>query len=196
MKTLREYIDQLDEISRRDFLKGAGATAGLAALGTPNFAKAQRIDADDKTTNEKIVAMLYLYHACKNPYANPKFQVPASICQQCNSLIQKFIKAYPNGKSILNEWYRSMYDYEQSEYLSKGMIGPAMGAAYTSPEIQRKTLRDFATLLEFLGSNTGKAPTDQQLASVRQAMAMEEESLEETSEDPIAKIDALFKDKR
>jgi hypothetical protein len=31
MKTLREYIDQLDEISRRDFLKGAGATAGLAA---------------------------------------------------------------------------------------------------------------------------------------------------------------------
>jgi colicin import membrane protein len=33
MKTLREYIDQLDEISRRDFLKGAGATAGLAAMG-------------------------------------------------------------------------------------------------------------------------------------------------------------------
>ena len=33
MKTLREYIDQLDEISRRDFLKGVGATAGLAAMG-------------------------------------------------------------------------------------------------------------------------------------------------------------------
>jgi colicin import membrane protein len=33
MKTLREYIDQLDEISRRDFLKGAGAAAGLAAIG-------------------------------------------------------------------------------------------------------------------------------------------------------------------
>jgi TolA protein len=33
MKTLREYIDRLDEISRRDFLKGAGATAGLAAMG-------------------------------------------------------------------------------------------------------------------------------------------------------------------
>ena len=33
MKTLREYIDQLDEISRRDFLKGAGAAAGLAATG-------------------------------------------------------------------------------------------------------------------------------------------------------------------
>jgi hypothetical protein len=41
MKTLREYIDQLDEISRRDFLKGAGATAGLAALGAPKTAKAE-----------------------------------------------------------------------------------------------------------------------------------------------------------
>lgn len=33
MKTLREYIDQLDEISRRDFLKGAGAAAVGAAAG-------------------------------------------------------------------------------------------------------------------------------------------------------------------
>jgi hypothetical protein len=41
MKTLREYLDQLDEISRRDFLKGAGATAGLAAVGAPKDAEAQ-----------------------------------------------------------------------------------------------------------------------------------------------------------
>jgi hypothetical protein len=34
MKTIREYIDHLDEISRRDFIKGAGATAGLAAMGS------------------------------------------------------------------------------------------------------------------------------------------------------------------
>ena len=33
MKTLREYIDQLDEISRRDFLKGAGAAAVAGAAG-------------------------------------------------------------------------------------------------------------------------------------------------------------------
>ena len=41
MKTLREYIEILDEISRRDFLKGAGATAGLAAMGAPKDAKAE-----------------------------------------------------------------------------------------------------------------------------------------------------------
>jgi hypothetical protein len=34
MKTLREYIDQLDEISRRDFLRGAGAALGGAALAS------------------------------------------------------------------------------------------------------------------------------------------------------------------
>ena len=40
MKTLREYIDQLDEISRRDFIKGTAATAGLAAVGTSKDADA------------------------------------------------------------------------------------------------------------------------------------------------------------
>jgi ABC-type transporter Mla subunit MlaD len=34
MKTLREYIEILDEISRRDFLKGAGAALGGAALAS------------------------------------------------------------------------------------------------------------------------------------------------------------------
>jgi hypothetical protein len=47
MKTLREYIDILDEISRRDFLKGAGAAAAGAAIGqakgqTANFAEITR----------------------------------------------------------------------------------------------------------------------------------------------------------
>jgi colicin import membrane protein len=47
MKTLREYLDQLDEISRRDFLRGAGATAGLAAMGSAGVAK-----ADDQTNSQ------------------------------------------------------------------------------------------------------------------------------------------------
>ena len=35
MKTLRTMLDRLDEISRRDFIKGVGATAGLATIGQP-----------------------------------------------------------------------------------------------------------------------------------------------------------------
>jgi hypothetical protein len=38
---IREVLDRLDEISRRDFLKGVGATAGVAALGAPKDVKAQ-----------------------------------------------------------------------------------------------------------------------------------------------------------
>lgn len=41
MKTLREYMDQLDEISRRDALKYAGATAAGAALSKLSPAQAQ-----------------------------------------------------------------------------------------------------------------------------------------------------------
>jgi hypothetical protein len=63
MKTLREYIDQLDEISRRDFLKGAGATVGLAAIGAPKTAKAEyssySMTDDDWLYIVALCAMIY-----------------------------------------------------------------------------------------------------------------------------------------
>jgi hypothetical protein len=74
MKTLREYIDQLDEISRRDFLKGAGATAGLAAMGAAKDAKADwNISSiDDPLTGEKRV----LFRNASNE--NPKVELTIS----------------------------------------------------------------------------------------------------------------------
>ena len=42
MKTLREYIDRLDEISRRDFLKGAGLAAAGAALSKSSYAHGKK----------------------------------------------------------------------------------------------------------------------------------------------------------
>ncbi len=60
MKTLREYLDQLDEISRRDFLKGAGATAGLAAVGgLPNLAKANTPAAPKVLANTPLPPAWY-----------------------------------------------------------------------------------------------------------------------------------------
>jgi hypothetical protein len=45
MKTLREYIDQLDEISRRGFLKGAGAVCTVGALtGCETYDEMIKID--------------------------------------------------------------------------------------------------------------------------------------------------------
>jgi len=67
MKTLREYIDQLDEISRRGFLKGAGAAAVSGAVGTgslfPKTAKAEystySLTEDDVQYIMALLAMIY-----------------------------------------------------------------------------------------------------------------------------------------
>lgn len=55
MKTIREYIDQLDEINRRDFIKGAGAAAGLAAMGQAkaNWQRQPNISDVDRTTGKR-----------------------------------------------------------------------------------------------------------------------------------------------
>jgi hypothetical protein len=42
MKTLREYIDKIDEISRRDFLRGAGAVAGATAVGGTGYLQGKK----------------------------------------------------------------------------------------------------------------------------------------------------------
>jgi anaerobic selenocysteine-containing dehydrogenase len=71
MKTLREYIDQLDEISRRDFLKGAGATVGATALGAPKDAKSLTFDPQTNTytfdqTDMQIIEGLMMLNQSKN----------------------------------------------------------------------------------------------------------------------------------
>ena len=58
MKSLREYLDQLDEISRRDFLKGAGAAAGLAAadaVAAPWVKRTKRDEIDDTVVKQHTV---------------------------------------------------------------------------------------------------------------------------------------------
>ena len=51
MKTLREYMDKLDEISRRDFLKGAGAAAIAGAAGGAK-ADWEKDDVTDRMSDE------------------------------------------------------------------------------------------------------------------------------------------------
>lgn len=68
MKTLREYIDQLDEISRRDFLKGAGAAAIGAAGG---YVAGRAPDSTQKSLpdNPQIYFLLgYLAAATAHPF--------------------------------------------------------------------------------------------------------------------------------
>jgi hypothetical protein len=55
MKTLREMMDQLDEISRRDFIRGAGAAAGLSAMGQAqaNWQRQPNISDVDRETGKR-----------------------------------------------------------------------------------------------------------------------------------------------
>jgi hypothetical protein len=195
MKTLREYLDQLDEISRRDFLKGAGATAGLAAMGAPKDANAQSTEQDFWN---KLFAICVLHIACKGPYQNAEATkgrtvvIPPDVCQRTKQLIQKFIKGYPNGKDIIQGAYNNMYDSINQAESAKPFRGSVLNKAYFDKAWQQKILRDFESLVEFV-AGSGTPPTDQQLASVRQAMAMEEESLDEASDDAIKRIEELTK---
>ena len=59
MKTLREYLDQLDEIDRRGFLKGIGAAAVAGAAGS---VKAQ----NKQFTPEQIEELLQ--YVSQRPY--------------------------------------------------------------------------------------------------------------------------------
>jgi colicin import membrane protein len=59
MKTLREYMNILEDISRRGFLKGAGAAAGLAAAGGA-LAQTDAVPSSEPVLNYggKIVAAI------------------------------------------------------------------------------------------------------------------------------------------
>jgi len=181
MKTLREYIDQLDEISRRDFLKGAGATAGIAALGIPNLAKAEL----SQENWEKILGMMVLYMACKGPYPRElqngrSVTVPPAVCQQANDLIRKFATSYPNGRAELNKWYNLTYNSMNQVESEVPFKGSVLNRVYFDPAFQQKVIRDFASLLEFyIGKN----------ADNNQAVA------EDGNPDAVARILELSKNK-
>jgi hypothetical protein len=193
MKTLREYIEILDEISRRDFLKGAGATAGLAAVGAPKDASAQSTEQDFWN---KLFAICALHIACKGPYQNAEATngqtvvIPPDVCQQTKQLIQKFIKGYPNGKNIIQGAYNNMYDSINQAESAKPFRGSVLNRAYFDKAWQQKVLKDFESLVEFL-SGSGTPPTSQQLASVRTNMTSEEEVDEAAAPDAVRRIEQL-----
>ena len=169
MKTLRETIDQLDEISRRGFLKGAGAAAVAGATGgatasshDPNT-NVTSFDADDINIINKF---LELYWLVKNDLPVPP-EKKSGIVQEYQMIANQFTRQAKNGKEFLNsQWSivnRSMNALKQNnpqEYAKKYVL--LMDA--------QKIVSDFKGLNEF---NEG--------------------SLEEASPDALAKIDQLTK---
>ena len=111
MKTLREYWDQLDEISRRDFLKGAGATAGLAATSGAKASTRNLTQEDIKIMQE----FFSLYFMVKKYYPRGLEGFPQN--QRMTTAINRFKYGYGNGSQFLNEIYAPVSQYwdKQSE---------------------------------------------------------------------------------
>ena len=167
MKTLREYIDQLDEISRRDVLKGAGAAAaGAASSG----AKAYDIDYRRgdafalQLSNEENSALgkaVLLYWLQKNRYlpANPELE------QKLRNLVE-INNAFKNR---INQ----AYDHSKDAFL---------GMQREDPNMFRERLEVF---------KKEERAIIQNLSVISRAFESKESQIKETSPEAISKIDQL-----
>jgi hypothetical protein len=213
MKTLREYIDQLDEISRRDFLKGAGATAGLAAtdaIAAP-FIHGQNVDpmtnkvqgSRSTVVSNDGLARLYIqwnsgdtgvwlelnqgrlgYDSVAGgfPLQNVRIKLGSGPVENTYGTIGKDFKSMQIGSP------------NESKKLANRILKHS-GEIKVEAELRGGNTKVFKFTIEqdAVTRSQAQAPTQQQLASVRQAMAMEEESLDEASDDAIKRIEELTK---
>jgi hypothetical protein len=214
MKTLREYIDQLDEISRRDFLKGAGATAGLAAVGAPAGVQAQTIGGgEDEAKNAALEAANTFFRYSKNTHKNVAQNV-------YNVLYQRLMQYYNFSggsnlavaadfalKNALKEVAVDFNDmYQQAErdkadssigkaYLAKrfGLDDVSRGEQLKSAgSLERFNLEPVAN--KFVRSYTSSLQTMLEYTKQQNqtpTKKVKEEELEEASDDAIKRIEEL-----
>ena len=172
MKTLREYIDQLDEISRRVFLKGAG----VAALGAVGGVAADRFLKNQQ--NKKIVlpddptAYYLLGYQWGFSYVFPYNETIKAWLKETGPYIGEVtLRLQASGPDRLTDTYKKGFEQARSDIKQLNMSDQEVADYYAKYWAQ-----DYNKLISKLNQTN-------------------EESLEETSEDPIAKIDALFRNK-
>lgn len=172
MKTLREYIDQLDEISRRDALKYAGAAALGGAVGYYKGAEGQV----DKNTAYDLGFLWGFTAAAQETLRGQKFgrtrELLDSMGAQATDLMRRV------GSDIQkNSWYQSGFNAGVKHFHSR--------AAHSDNNEALATM--FDTLLDRARESSYGQPQK----------IFKEEELEETTqeEDPIDRINRLFRDK-
>ena len=105
MKTLREYIDQLDEISRRDFIKGAGAAA---VAGTGGYIAGTQNQLDKRIGHN--LGRLYGFMHNANTFGERSRKINA-----INDRLKYFEKRL-DPDIDRTEWYKYGFGQGQSEY--------------------------------------------------------------------------------
>ena len=171
MKTLREYIEILDEISRRDFLKGAGAAAGLAAVGGAGY-----VGGRVSVFEQKVAyALGYLEQFLS-------MDLPNEVTSNYSFKIQ--MRDYRWWSQRVDTDLRNTEEYKLGRALANSQVNQ-----YTKDYIKTKEGADrligmFADHVSDLRGNAGYIAKD-----------IKEEELDETSEDAVARILELSKNK-
>ena len=175
MKTLREYIDQLDEISRRDALKYAGATAAGAALGgASGFYKGAEGQVDKNTAYDLGFLWGFTAAARESLKSNRLGKIP-TILDSMEAQVMDLTRRV--GYDIQkNPWYSYGYTAGIKHFHSR--------VGYSGNEDVLNNM--FDTLLDRARQSSYGQP---------QKIFKEEELEESEPLDPIQKIDRLFRDK-
>jgi hypothetical protein len=113
MKTLREYIDQLDEISRRDFLKGAGAatvagTAGLVGLDQYSSRGFWARDLDEEDLIQ-LDFLIDVYHATKKVAEDDPTKKVAF--DEVSKVVNQFRSENPGLDQVIERYYKEKEKY-------------------------------------------------------------------------------------
>jgi hypothetical protein len=171
MKTLREYIDQLDEISRRDFLKGAGALGVVATAGV--------MWSDVKDGRERFLRIK----------KGQSMRDVVDIMGKDSALGPKVEK--PDCQTQGEEYFKNIGSWP---YLSNGKKASDVVAqrcartptAFT--DLGKTVIWDYNGVgkITFVNGRVDKIEPRNQNSDVRE---------ESEPEDPIQKIDRLFRDK-
>lgn len=185
MKTIRDYINliesnqQVDEMDRRDFLKGAGALAAAGAVSAGAYMNRGKsnFEGNDGVYIDQILRLYVVSKELSQPPNNRPGA--AETYTKCKELIGKFLSSNPKMKPVINSEYQLVVkglndeaatDYKKyhdtTEYLFSN---------------RNRLIRDFEEFLSGKDPQFGK-PKDEF-----------DEGLSETSDEAIARIEVLAK---
>lgn len=108
MKTLRETLDQLDEISRRGFLKGAGAAAVAGSANATDFTTLPNNDVPFDRAKERLRTRYIVDDVLVLYYFLKKYKPNDPLIKEIQAEIKTFLKNHPENKDNVNRSWATM----------------------------------------------------------------------------------------
>ena len=187
MKTLREYVDQLDEISRRDALKYAGATAAGAALGGAGMQQYAKRSDYQSIPEDPQIYFLISYITEYSMYPTSEFGDNLNQIQE--TIRQLFFQINADVESNPNKDLDAAI-IRGHNVANRAKLASTVGLRSGHSPVQRAQQSDAA--VRSLAPYLKKL---EQLLGRKLFQETQELDESEPQEDPIARIDRLFQNK-